>query len=43
MNGREAMEMVLNANADGMVIQINQSSYFGLNAQGIRNALGASA
>jgi hypothetical protein len=41
MTGKEAMQMVLKANADGMAIQNNKASYFGFNAQGIREALGA--
>jgi len=40
MNGEEAMRMVLKANADGIAIQNNKTSYFGLDAQGIREAIG---
>ena len=31
--------MVLKAKADGIAIQNNKTSYFGLDAQGIRDAL----
>ena|ERR1051325_1311105 len=41
MTGEEAMRMVLKAKADGIAIQNNKTSYFGLDAQGIRDALGA--
>ncbi len=34
------MKMVLKTDADGIVIQNNTTSYFGLDAQGIREALG---
>ncbi len=40
MSGEEAMRMVLKARADGIAIQ-SKTSYFGLDAQGIRKALGA--
>jgi len=40
MSGLEAMKMVLKMNADGIVIQNNKNSHFGLNAQGVREALG---
>ena len=39
MGGEEAMRMVLKAKADGIAIQNNKTSYFGLDAQGIREAL----
>ena len=39
MNGEEALRMVLKAGADGIVVQ-GRTSYFGLDAQGIRDALG---
>jgi len=42
MTGIEAMKMVLKANAGGILIQNNKTAYFGLDAQGIREALGAS-
>jgi len=42
MTGEEALSMVLRANADGIAIQNNKTSYFGLDAQGIREALGKS-
>ena len=41
MTGEEAMRMVLEAKADGIAIQNNKTSYFGLDAQGIRKALRA--
>jgi hypothetical protein len=41
MTGEEAMRMVLKAKADGIMIQNTKTSYFGLDAQGIRDALEA--
>lgn len=39
MSGDEAMRMTLKAKADGIVIQNTKTSYFGLDAQGIRDVL----
>lgn len=39
MSGDEAMRMALKAKADGIVIQNSKTSYFGLDAQGIQDAL----
>ena len=39
MTGKEPMEMVLKANADGIAIRNNKRSEIGLTAEGIRAAL----
>jgi len=41
LTGKEAMEMVLKANADGIAIQNNKNSHCGFDAQTIREMLGA--
>jgi hypothetical protein len=40
LTGEEVMRMVLKSDADGFVVQNNKNSYFGLERQGIRDALG---